>query len=89
MMNPETREKANVIESTAQAIRPHLHGNPPEVISVILSDLIATFIAGFPAGSRDDMLNALVDSARGLVHINELLMFGPGGHPTDRGRTRQ
>lgn len=88
-MSPETREKADVVENTVQAIRPHLHGNPPEVISVVLSDLIATFIAGFPAGSRDDMLNALIDSARGLIHINEMLIYGAAGHPADRGGTRQ
>jgi hypothetical protein len=88
-MSPETREQANVVEGIVQAIKPHLHGNPPEIISVVLSDLIATFIAGFPAGSRDDMLNALIDSTRGLIHINEMLMFGYGGHPADRGGTRQ
>ncbi|MDX0662641.1 hypothetical protein [Sinorhizobium medicae] len=84
-MKPENHEKADVVCEIANAIKPHLSGAPPEVISVVLSDLVATFIAGWPPAARDDIFSALVDQARALVHLNELLIFGPAGHSANKG----
>ncbi|PLU57331.1 hypothetical protein BMJ22_33820, partial [Sinorhizobium medicae] len=55
----ETKKICDQVNLVVDAIKPHLAGHPPEVQSVVLADLVATFIAAWPPGKRKKMLDAL------------------------------
>lgn len=84
----ETKKICDQVNLVVDAIKPHLGGHPPEVQSVVLADLVATFIAAWPPGKRKKMLDALIANVCDLIHVNEMILFGPEGHP-DREMTRQ
>ncbi|WP_234896357.1 hypothetical protein [Sinorhizobium meliloti] len=54
----------------------------------MLADLVATFIAGWSPNLRKKMLDALIANVGDLIPVNEMILFGPEGHP-DREMTRQ
>ncbi|RVI21004.1 hypothetical protein [Sinorhizobium meliloti] len=84
----EAKEICDQVNLIVDAIKPHLAGHPPEVQSVVLADLVATFIAGWSPNLRKKMLDALIANVGDLIHVNEMILFGPEGHP-DREMTRQ
>ncbi|MDW9825238.1 hypothetical protein GOC19_32155 [Sinorhizobium meliloti] len=88
-MNAEERDKAvDEVTRVTAAIKPLLAGHSPEVQAMVLSDLVAIFLAGWSPKMRKEMLAAHIDHVRSLIHINEMLIFGEEGHP-DRGMKQQ
>jgi hypothetical protein len=51
------------------AIRPILHGQPPDAIGATLVDLLATFIAGHDPAIRWVQLSIFMDSVRKVVPV--------------------
>ena len=70
----------------ASAIKPLLAERGPEIQSAVLADLMAMLLAGHPDFVRDDILDRIVGLVRKLVPLNEGLLFGPDGHPQNRGK---
>ncbi|WP_042776364.1 hypothetical protein [Sinorhizobium fredii] len=85
---------SNLDEEIASAYRleklvwPILKGHRPEVQSVVIADMLATFIAGHAPPLREMVLGKTMELVRALVPINEALLFEEKGHPYSRkGRT--
>ncbi len=62
-------------------IKPILAGHDPALQSIVLADLLATFIAGHHPGLRADALAMHDDLVRDLIPQNEKEIFGDAGHP--------
>ena len=88
-MTPEQRteiiDKANEIVA---ALKPQIAGHAPDIQLVVLADLVATFIAGWSPYVREKALATHTANVRDLIPINEMIIFGPEGHP-DKRMTRQ
>lgn len=79
-MNPKTK----LVEELVREIKPILGGHDPEIQSAVLTDLLAIFLAGFPAEMRETLLTMMSDTARELVPVNLAIFHGgeddEGGH---------
>ncbi|RVJ02417.1 hypothetical protein CN193_14215 [Sinorhizobium meliloti] len=91
---PISSEEANRIldnvNRVVDAIKPHLAGHPSEVQCVALADLLSIWLAGHSPKSRESLLATHIQNVRELITVNEMIMFGPDGHPdSSNGVTRQ
>ncbi|MDX0136420.1 hypothetical protein GOC46_05805 [Sinorhizobium meliloti] len=84
----EAAKICDQVNLIVEAVKPLMAGHPAEVQSVVLADLVATFIAGWSPNLRKRMLDALIANVGDLIPVNEMILFGPEGHP-DREMTRQ
>jgi hypothetical protein len=78
---PDTDTRAHEVQAVVALIRPLLAGRAAEVQDLVLVDLLATFLAGHHPGLRETILELHIKAVRGLVEINEKIMFGEHGHP--------
>ena len=74
-------DQAAHVELLSDMIRPILAGHPPGVQAMTIADLLSLLLAGTHPSLRDEVLALVVDSARGLVPVNETILFGAAGYP--------
>lgn len=70
-----------IIEAARAFLYPLLADNPPEVQSVVLADLTATYLAGVAPPLRPKMRAMFIKLVDQLVPENERELFGEAGHP--------
>lgn len=66
---------------TVERIGAMLAGRPPQAQGAILMELAATWLAGHPPAFRETSLALWVDALRGLIPVQEKILFGEKGHP--------
>jgi hypothetical protein len=82
--------EAYEIAELVKRIAPMLYGRTPGVQGGTLADLLAMWLAGHPDFIREEILTTHMDGVRELVKPNEMMLFGPNGHPqNDRKGTRR
>lgn len=74
-------DQAVHVELLSDMIRPILAGQPPGVQAMTIADLLSLFLAGTHPDLREETLAFIVDAARGLVPVNEGVLFGDAGYP--------
>jgi len=72
---------AFIVKAARAFLYPLLAGNPPEVQSVVLADLTATYLAGISPALRPKMRASFITLVDQLVPVNERELFGEAGHP--------
>jgi hypothetical protein len=80
-MSKQTTEAREMVARMRPLLKPILAGHDPSVQSIVLADLLATWIAGHHPGLRATMLAAHDDLVRDLIPHNEKEIFGDAGHP--------
>ncbi len=68
-------------EEIIAAIHALIRGKGVEAQSIVLSDLVTTFIVGFHPAVRAEMLEFFVDQVKTLIPFNEREVFGEARHP--------
>lgn len=87
IMNTETHneivETMHRARGLVQKIRPILAHQGPETQGAVLVDLVAIWLAGHHPAVRDETLSTFLDTLTKLIVVNEKIMFGDGGFPTE------
>ena len=58
------------VDEVVQACRPILAGRHPAIVSAVLADMLAIWLAGHPKPYREDVLRGHIDLVRDLIAIN-------------------
>lgn len=74
-------DQAEEAVALAKRIAPLLAGKDPAVQSAVLADLTATWLVGFHPHLRQTAWQEYVTLLGKMMRINELIGFGPDGHP--------
>ena len=78
-----TEEKVVQVNALLQRIAPLFHGQSPDIVGAVLSDLVALLLAGHQGAGvgelREELLQLHVETVRGLIPVNEVLLFGKKG----------
>jgi hypothetical protein len=85
MTDDETDLAAHRAQEIVDAISNLLSGHPPEMQGAIIADLLAKWLAGHAPQLRADVLASFLELVRNLTDVEELMMFGPKGHPGREG----
>ncbi len=81
-------EQALKAQPIVKSIHPLLAGQPPEIQSAVIADLLATFLAGHfaateerTAAARENILEVVLGLVRELIPVNEVAILRKGnGH---------
>lgn len=74
-------DTAFIVSAARAFLYPIFAGNPPEVQSAVLADLVATYLAGVAPPLRPEMRALFIDLVDQLIPENERELFGEAGHP--------
>jgi hypothetical protein len=85
MMNDKDETTARRVVNKANKVRSLLAGLPPDMQGAILCDLLATWLVGFPPQVREEMLEMHLAMLRPLIDVNDMIQYGPQGHPAKEG----
>jgi hypothetical protein len=79
-MTDEQVEKVNALR---QRVAPLFHGQSPDIVGAVLSDLVALLLAGHQGAGVAELREALlalhIETVRNLIPINEALLLGKQG----------
>ena len=73
--NERAHSHVLVAHRLVQRIHPILARQPPEVIEVVLCDLLATLLAGHRPVRREEILQDMATTVRRLIPNNEAEIF--------------
>jgi hypothetical protein len=78
-----TDEQVEKVNALLQRIAPLFHGQSPDIIGAVLADLVALLLAGHQGTGveevREELLQLHIETVRGLIPVNEVLLFGKKG----------
>lgn len=78
-------DTAFIVMAARAFLYPLLAGHPPEVQSMVLADLTATYLAGVAPPLRPELRAMFIELVDQLVPENERELFGDAGHPAKDG----
>jgi hypothetical protein len=78
-----SEEMADRSQQLVRLIAPMLYGHGPDVQGAALCDLLAIWLAGHHPDLRATVLSQFVQTLVKLVGVNEKIMFGDAGWPTE------
>ena len=78
-----TDEQVEKVNALLQRVAPLFQGQSPDIVGAVLSDLVALLLAGHQGPGveelREELLRLHVETVRGLIPVNEVLLFGKKG----------
>jgi hypothetical protein len=80
-MTISTAKFQEQVRELAEEIKPLLAGHEPVVQGAVLAELISLWLAGHHPDIREPLFDDFIEVVEKLIPVNEVLLFGPGGHP--------
>jgi hypothetical protein len=78
-----TDEQVEKVNALLQRVAPLFHGQSPDIVGAVLSDLVALLLAGHQGVGaeelREELLQLHIETVRILIPVNEVLLFGEQG----------
>lgn len=78
---PTAAERAERIMTLDKKIAGFLAEQPPEDCGAVLGELVSRWLAGHAPSYRDVVWAHWQELVMDLVNVQELIIFGPEGHP--------